>query len=149
MPVHRKLWGDVLPTKPAWLGEVREGKLKGLPKIMCFNGITHILHPRLIKFHCSLQLRGLMKHADNLAMEKVVKNVSQRGNQGGLRIHSHGYTRVALCSVGYTCPCKKASRTSMSFSRVFGTISNSPACLAFSSFKLRWNAVIAGSIDCR
>ena len=56
---------------------------------------------------------------------------------------------VALCSVGYTCPCRKASRTSMSFSRVFGTISKSPAWLAFSSSKLRWNAVIAGSIDLR
>ena len=79
MPVHIELWGDVFPTKPAWLGEVREGKFKGLPKIMRFDGIAHILHPRLIKFHCSLQLRGLMEYADNLAMKKVVKNVSQGG----------------------------------------------------------------------
>ena len=84
MPVHIELWGDVFHTKPAWLGEVREGKLKGLPKIMRFDGIAHFLHPRLMKFHCSLQLRGLMEYADNLAMEKVVKNVSQGGNQGGL-----------------------------------------------------------------
>ena len=56
---------------------------------MRFDGIAHILHPRLTKFHCSLQLRGLMEYADNLAMEKVVKNVSQ----GGLQIHGHGYTQ--------------------------------------------------------
>ena len=57
--------------------------------------------------------------------------------------------RVDVCSVGYPYPCRKASRTSVSFSRVFGTISKSPACLAFSSSKFRWNAVIAGSIDFR
>ena len=31
--------------------------------------------------------------------------------------------QVGVCSVGYTCPLRKASRTSMSFSRVLGVIS--------------------------
>ena len=57
--------------------------------IVCFDGIAHILHPRLMKFHCSLQLRSLMEHAGHLAIEKVIENVSK----GGLQIHSHGYTK--------------------------------------------------------
>ena len=89
MPVQIEFWGDGFPTTPAYLREVGEGKLKGLPKIMRFDGITHILHSGLMKFHCRLQLRGLMKYADNLAIEKVVKNVSK----GGVQNHGHGYTQ--------------------------------------------------------
>ena len=49
----------------------------------------------------------------------------------------------------YARPCRKDSSISMSFSMVFSMISSSPASLDFSSSKLRWNDVIAGSSDFR
>ena len=112
---------------------------------MGFDGMTHFLHQRLMKFQRNLQLRGLMNHAGHLTIKKVVKNIVK----GGVQIHSHGYTLGDFCSTGYSRPCRKASSISMSFSRVFSVISSSPASLAFSSSKLRWNAVIAGSSDFR
>ena len=54
-----------------------------------------------------------------------------------------------ICSTGYARPCRKVSSMSMSFSKVFSVVSSSPASLAFSSSKLRWNAVITGSSDFR
>ena len=70
---------------------------------MCFDGIAHSLHPGLMKFHCSLQLRGLMEHTGHLTIEKVVEYVSKRG----LQSHGHGYTRADVCSVDHVLPLEK------------------------------------------
>ena len=56
--------------------------------IMGFDGITHFLNQRLMKFQRNLQLRGLMNHASYLTIKKVVKNIAK----SGVKIHSHGYT---------------------------------------------------------
>ena len=112
---------------------------------MSFDRIAHILHPRLMKFHRSLQLRGLMKHADQLF---VIKS-SRMSPRVGCRSMAMDIPPGVTGSIGYARPCRKASRMSMSFSKVFGAVSNSPASLAFFSSNLRWNAVIVGSSDFR
>ena len=77
MPAHIDLWGDGIIANPTyWPGKVVAGTLKGLPKIMCFDGMAHILHQGLMKFQRSLQGSGFMENAGNLAIEKVVKDVS-------------------------------------------------------------------------
>ena len=55
--------------------------------IMSFDGMTHFLHQRLMKFQHNLQLRGLMKHASHLTIKKVVKNIAKCW----VKIHSHEY----------------------------------------------------------
>ena len=92
MPVESKLRGDAVSTTPA-LSDVGEEGLGVCPMIVCLDGIAHILHPRLMKFHCSLQLRGLPEYAIKLGIEKGGEHVVKRVNQGGLSIHRHGYTR--------------------------------------------------------
>ena len=90
MPTHIELGGDGLLANPTCRhGKVITGTLKGLPKIMCFDRMAHILHPGLMKFQHSLQCSGFMEDSSYLAMDKVVKDVSK----GGLQIHSHGYTK--------------------------------------------------------
>ena len=83
-----KLGGNSGTTKPAVQGE-REVPSIGHPMVMGFDGMAHLLHPRLMKFQCNLQLRGLMNHADKIFVEEVVKNVSKGGVQG----HGHGHTQ--------------------------------------------------------
>ena len=80
-----KLGGNGVPTKLAVNGEWQVLPIVH-PMVMGFNGMTHFLHLGLMKFQRSLQLRGLMKHAGQLAIDKVVKSVVKGGVQG------HGYT---------------------------------------------------------
>ena len=90
MAAHVDFWGDALPADITQRsGEVVAGTLEGIPIIVCFDGIAHILHPGLMKFQRSLQGKGFMEDSNGLAIEKVVKDVSK----GGLQIHSHGYTQ--------------------------------------------------------
>ena len=49
--------------------------------IMGFDGMTHFLHQRLMKFQCNPQLRDLMKHTSHLTIKKVVKNITKSGVQ--------------------------------------------------------------------
>ena len=132
VPPSIKLEGDGFPTKIAVNGERKVAPIAH-PMIMGFDGMTHFIHPRLMKFQRNLQLRGLMNHASHLTIKKVVKNIVK----SGVQIHSHGYTLGEICSTGYSRPCRKASSMSMSFSRVFSVMVNSPASLAFSNSKLR------------
>ena len=59
---------------------------------MCFDLIAHILHPLLMKFHCSLHLSRLMDCAYNRGIKEVLDLVSQMA-QVVLCIHGHGYTK--------------------------------------------------------
>ena len=63
---------------------------------MSFDGITHFLHQRLMKFQRNLQLRGLMKHASHLTIKKVVKNIKKSG------VQSHCIPLVTFSSIDYT-----------------------------------------------
>ena len=53
---------------------------------MGFDGMTHFLHQRLMKFQRKLQFRGLMNHAGHLTIKKVVENVFK----GGVQFSIHG-----------------------------------------------------------
>ena len=139
VPPSIKLWGNGFPAKLAV-----DGKWKVLlivhPMVMGFDGITQFLHHDLMKIQRSLELRTLINQAIKLFFEKVVKKVVK----GWVQSHC-----IPLVSFVQLRPCRKTSSISMSFSRVFSMISSSPASLAFSSSKFRWNAVIAGSRDFR
>ena len=139
-----KLGGNGFTTKNAVNGKRKVTPIAH-PMIMGFDGITHFLHLDLMKVHRGVELRTLMNQAIKLFLDEVVKN----GVKGGVQIHRHEYTLGDICSVDYASPCRKASSMSMSFSKVFSVGVSSPASLAFSSSKLRWNAVIAGSSDFR
>ena len=120
--------GECFTTKIAMNGERKVAPIAH-PMIMGFDGITHFIHLRLMKFQCNLQLNGLMNHASHLTIKKVVKNVVK----SGWRSIAMDIPLGDICSAGYSRPCKKASSMSMSFSRVFSVVSSSPASLAFSS----------------
>ena len=139
-----KLGGNGFTTKIAVNGERKVPPIAH-PMIMGFDGITHFLHLDLMKVHRGLELRALINQAINLFLDEVVKNVFK----GGCRSIAMDIPFGTICSVDYSRPCKKASSMSMSFSRVFSVVMSSPTSLAFSSSKLRWNAVIAGSSDLR
>ena len=107
-----KLGGNSGPTKSAVNGE-RKVLPIGHPMVMGFDGMAHLLHLGLIKFHRSLQLRGLMNYMGHLAIEKVVKNVVK----GGVQIHGQGYTQewrfvqlVTLALVGRPRGCRCRSQ---------------------------------------
>ena len=87
VPPSIKLGGNGFPTKIAMNGERKVVPIAN-PIIMGFDGMTHFLHQRLMKFQRNLQLRGLMNHAGHLTIKKVVKNIAK----SGVKIHSHGYT---------------------------------------------------------
>ena len=87
VPPSIKLWGNGFTTNIA-VNAKRKVVPIAHPMIMGFDGMTHFLHQRLMKFQCNLQLRGLMNHAGHLTIKKVVKNVVK----GWVKIHRHGYT---------------------------------------------------------
>ena len=86
VPPSIKLGGNGFTTKIAVGGEWEVAPITH-PMIMSFDGMTHFLHQRLMKFQRNLQLRGLMKHASHLTIKKVVKNIAKCW----VKIHSHGY----------------------------------------------------------
>ena len=139
VPPSVKLWGNGFPAKLA-MDEKWEVLLIVHPMVMGFNGITQFLHHDLMKLQRSLELRTLINQAIKLFFEKVVKKVVKGW------VQSHCIPLVIFVQLH---PCRKALSISMSFSRVFSVISSSPASLACSSSKLRWNAVIVGSSDFR
>ena len=131
MPAEGKLGRDAGPTALA-LSAVWETGLEVRPIIVCLDRMTHFLQPRLMTLHCTLQPRGLPEDEVNLVAEKGVKPGFKRLDQRGLGIHGHGYAKgCQLFSWLKGCPLRKASRTSMSFSRVLGTVSCGPSWLAF------------------
>ena len=79
-----KLGGDGSPTTLTVYGE-REVPTIVHPMVMGFDGMTHVLHPRLMKLQGILQLRGLMNHANQLGIDEVVKN----GVKGGVQFHGY------------------------------------------------------------
>ena len=87
VPAHVNFWGDWLPTditqRP---GEVVAGTLEGIPIIVRLDGRAHVLHPGLMKFQGRLQNGGFMEDSNDLAIEKVIEDVSKRG----LQIHRPG-----------------------------------------------------------
>ena len=50
---------------------------------MSFDGMTHFFHHDLMKVKRSLELRGLIKHASQLTIKKVVKKIFK----GWVQIH--------------------------------------------------------------
>ena len=118
--------------------------------IMRFDLIAHILHTLLMKSLCSRKA-CLFNHVKDVVLDqvwqKILVGLSERQLGVGVRhccVHAGG-----RFSIDDHRPCRKASSMSMSSTRLFGTISKSPACLAFSSSKCLWKEVTAASIDCR
>ena len=115
-----------------------------LPMIMSFDGMAHFL-----------RWNGTSTPDEVSAQKSAASRFDEprKPSQNKEKCKGWGadplYTLGDFCSTGYARPCKKVSSISMSFSMVFSMISRSPAFLAFSSSKLRWNDVIAGSSDLR
>ena len=82
VPPSIKLGGNGFTTKIAVGGEWEVAPITH-PMIMSFDGMTHFLHQRLMKCRRNLQLRGLMKHASQLTIKKVVKKIFK----GWVQIH--------------------------------------------------------------
>ena len=80
VPPSIKLGWNGFTTKIAVGGEWEVASITN-PMIMSFDGMTHFLHQRLMKFQRKFQLHGLMKHASHLTIKKVVKNIKKSGVQ--------------------------------------------------------------------
>ena len=106
VPAHVELWGNAFPADITQrTGVIVAGTLEGLPIVVRPDGRTHFLHLGLMKFQGRLQNSGFVENSGDLAIEKVIENLSKWGLQQcrglGKTKRGHGMPQVGVCSVGY------------------------------------------------
>ena len=119
VPTESKLRGDAVPTTLAF-SVFREEVRVMHPVVVRLDGMAHILHSRLMKFHGSLQFSGLPENALKLVLslpgnavklfvsltvyafqlrlsseKNIVNHFAKKGGEPGKQrgIHGHGYAR--------------------------------------------------------